>query len=264
MKAIFLNIDNYIDLDRKIVFFNKNKPTNHILEIPYYEYALYKSGHYKSMNHKLLYNGHVYWLDDIVYDDIVKKIDIESVGITVEFKGFKINDDLYKICENYDEYYLYSFILSDSINSDIIEDIMKHFNKNYLNIKNLITFKPNLKSDMLTAQFERIILKTVYGIEYNKKAVVIESNSNDFFICDNNMFIKTLDFNSLISFMFKKLSNDDKKTFLTNLKMNNISYVIVDNNKYNRKLEIGKFAIDVPTNFIKTFESFLVDIKFVK
>lgn len=266
MKAIIINIDNYINLNRRVVFFNKNTPTKIILDIEYYEYALIKNGHYKSMNNLIFYNDKKYYLSDDISNILRNKSDLSNLGISVKFGDkYELDDTIFELMEKYDEYYLYSFTLSDIVNKDIIDDILKTFTEKYLNITNFFTFKPNTKRDILSSQFERIILKLLYGVTYNKSVNVNKSICSEYYICDNDMVLNSFNWSILVRNLYKKLDSDDKNTLVENLKTNILYYILTTNNDFNKIKEINKIDVQYPTssiiNHVKTFEQFSFDLK---
>lgn len=260
MKAIIINLDNYIELNRKVVFFDKKNPTRYIHEVEYYEYPLLKNGHYKSMNNTIQYNGRKYYISNDISEKLKNKTSLENIGISVIFGEYEISDDIFNIMEEYDEYYLYSFILNTAINSDIIDDILKNFESRFINIKKLFTFKPNQKSDILTTQFERILMKMIYGVSYNKKVDVEKSICGEYYICDNNIFLNSLNWSILVRNLFKKLNAEDKKELVNNLKTNIIYYMLTTNNTFNKIKSINKVDIEYPTSNVKTFEQFIFNL----
>ena len=256
MRTLIINIDNFLTIDRKIVFFDKKKPTVAVMEAPYYEYSLLKLGQYKSNNKSVVYNGNTFWLPISMSSALEEKMPLENIGITVSYDDFKIDEKVYKLMVGYDEYYAYSFILNEHVNKEYIDDILKTFSDNYMNIKNLITFKPNLRSDLLISQFERAMIDLVYGISYNKKVNVKETSSNNFYLCDTKKFIESLNFSKLVNYMFTKMKPEDKKVMMGSLDNISFNYVAVSNNEFNVIVDSNKIKLNLPSTYIKRYESF--------
>lgn len=262
-------------LNSKLAVIDKTSPKNILYRISVEE-KIFMKDKYKKFNHEINYNGEIWYLNDIIWDDIqkIKNISEENIGIT--FREFTDEEILNKQIDR-TEYLLDNLnhlknqrnieigFITASLNR---ESHQKNIDVLSEKIERKLRIKPskiyfindidnNENSDITSFRKSKIILEFLTGKKTKNDRFIdlIQDDYNDVYFYDDDS--KNIDFAKNIqtlleSFLLKteydtkkeiidSIKDNDKKLFTYQMTNNKVDPFIINENKLFSPLHIKVF-----------------------
>lgn len=271
MKVIHvIELKSIIGIESKILLINKNNPDKTLIEIPYNELELLRSG-WQKYKQRVTYNGKTYWLHPKYIDELPEKLrntNLLGIKVTNDYQDeYKVDPKILKSIPRDEEI---TIVLEESVDFKIrnsaIDEIEKTLKKNGYNILHFTSIRPKQQRGEATGD---LILSYLSGYKVKKEEFsTLESSKFDavnYYDKDSEMLDYLEDIDTNFENRYENSQKQIQKEIYNDLKFNRSGYIVnlmhlLSNKKNPIKKTTKKLGLNLQFEHLLTYQKFTKNI----